>query len=78
MVAGSQNAAGVSLVVLKELPRLQERDLSRGRFGSGGGRGGFGDRGRSGGRFSGGGRRGGFSDRRNDRFSRGGRGGSRW
>ncbi|KAJ4706150.1 DEAD-box ATP-dependent RNA helicase [Melia azedarach] len=77
-LSGSQNAAGVSLVVLKELPRLQERDLSRGRFGSGGGRGGFGDRGRSGGRFSGGGRRGGFSDRRNDRFSRGGRGGSRW
>ncbi|XP_057481806.1 DEAD-box ATP-dependent RNA helicase 7-like isoform X3 [Actinidia eriantha] len=75
---GQENAAGVSLDVVKELPRLQERDQSRGgRFGSGG-RGGFADR-RSGGggRFSGG--RGGFSDRRNDRFSKGGsRNNSKW
>ncbi|PSR93392.1 DEAD-box ATP-dependent RNA helicase [Actinidia chinensis var. chinensis] len=74
-LAGQENAAGVSLDVVKELPCLQERDQSRGgRFGSGG-RGGFGDR-RSGGggRFSGG--RGGFSDRRNDRFSKGFSGGS--
>lgn len=69
VVAGQENAANVSLEVVKELPPLQERDQSRGgRFG--GGRGGFADR-RSGGRFSGGrGGRGGFSDRRNDRFSR--------
>ncbi|GFY84269.1 DEAD box RNA helicase [Actinidia rufa] len=80
-LAGQENAAGVSLDVVKELPRLQERDQSRGgRFG-GGGRGGFADR-RSGGggRFSGGrAGRGGFSDRRNDRFSKGGsRNNSKW
>ncbi|GLT84090.1 hypothetical protein SLE2022_023410 [Rubroshorea leprosula] len=82
-LSGAENAAGVSLdVVKKELPRLQERDQSRGRFGFGsGGRGGFGDRngGRGGGRFSGGrGGRGGFggsSDRRNNRFSNGWSGG---
>ncbi|PSS33128.1 DEAD-box ATP-dependent RNA helicase [Actinidia chinensis var. chinensis] len=77
-LAGQENAAGVSLDVVKELPRLQERDQSRGgRFGRGG-RGGFADR-RSGGggRFSGG--RGGFSDRRKDRFSKGGsRNNSKW
>lgn len=78
--SGANNAANVSLEVLKQLPPLQEREQSRGRFG-GGGRGGFG--GRGGNRFSGG-RGGGFSDRRNDRFSggsRGGRGrggGNRW
>lgn len=78
--SGADNAANVSLEVLKQLPPLQERDQSRGRFG-GGGRGGFG--GRGGNRFSGG-RGGGFSDRRNDRFSGGsgggkGRGsGNRW
>ncbi|XP_015877985.2 DEAD-box ATP-dependent RNA helicase 7 [Ziziphus jujuba] len=82
-LAGQENAANVSLEVLKALPSLQEKDR---RFGSGGGdRGGF--RGR-GGKFSfgRGGRDGGFSDRRNDRFSdrsgrgRGGRGrgGKRW
>ncbi|KAI8540314.1 hypothetical protein RHMOL_Rhmol09G0253100 [Rhododendron molle] len=67
-LSGQENAAGVSLEVVKELPRLQQRDESRGgRFGSGGW---------GGGRFSGGrGGRGGFSDRRNDRFSGGGRGG---
>lgn len=72
---GQDNAAGVSLDVVKTLPRLQDRDQARaGRFGSGG-RGGFSDRrfgsgGRGG--FSGGrGGRGGFSDRRNDRFSKG-------
>ncbi|GKV33686.1 hypothetical protein SLEP1_g42160 [Rubroshorea leprosula] len=83
LLPGAENAAGVSLnVVKKELPRLQERDQSRGRFGFGsGGRGGFGDRngGRGGGRFSGGrGGRGGFggsSDRRNNRFSNGWSGG---
>lgn len=78
--SGADNAANVSLEVLKQLPPLQEREQSRGRFG-GGGRGGFG--GRGGNRFSGG-RGGGFSDRRNDRFSGGSRGskgrggGNRW
>ncbi|KAI7745466.1 hypothetical protein M8C21_010482 [Ambrosia artemisiifolia] len=70
-LAGQENAAGVSLEVVKELPQLQEKEQSRGRFGSGGG-GGF-SRGRGGGGgFSRGGRGG---DRRNDRFSRGGGGG---
>ncbi|KAK4436347.1 DEAD-box ATP-dependent RNA helicase 7 [Sesamum alatum] len=60
-LAGQENAAGVSLEVVKSLPPLQEREQSRGRFGGrgggGGGRGGFSDR-----RFSGGrGGRGGFS-----------------
>ncbi|OUZ99493.1 Helicase [Macleaya cordata] len=52
-LAGQENAANVSIEVLKELPRLQEREQqqSRGRFGGGGGGGGrFGGR-----RFSGGG-----------------------
>ncbi|XP_052186081.1 DEAD-box ATP-dependent RNA helicase 7 [Diospyros lotus] len=78
-LAGQENAQGVSLEVVKALPRLQERDQSRGgRFGSGS-RGGFADRRGGGGRFSGGrgGRGGGFSDRRNDRFSKGGRGNNR-
>ncbi|XP_074379508.1 DEAD-box ATP-dependent RNA helicase 7-like [Apium graveolens] len=67
-LSGQENAAGVSLTVVKELPELQEKEQqSRGRFGVG--RGGYG------GRFSGG-RGGGFNDRRNDRFS-GGRGGGR-
>ncbi|MFS7958608.1 putative RNA helicase [Helianthus anomalus] len=70
---GQENAAGVSLEVVKELPQLQEKEQSRGRFGGGGG-GGF-SRGRGGGGgFSRGGRGG---DRRNDRFSRGGGGGGR-
>ncbi|KAG6657062.1 hypothetical protein I3843_04G058400 [Carya illinoinensis] len=73
-LAGQENAANVSLEVLKALPSLQEREQSRGgRFGSGG-RGGFGDR--SGGRFSGGrggrgGGGGGFSGRGNNRFNNG-------
>ncbi|CAK9161036.1 unnamed protein product [Ilex paraguariensis] len=73
-LAGQENAAGVSLEVVKSLPQLQERDQSRGgRFGNGG-RGGFADRrGGRGGRFSGG--RGGFSDRGNQRFSKGPTGG---
>ncbi|KAK8503928.1 hypothetical protein V6N12_019097 [Hibiscus sabdariffa] len=64
-LAGAENAANVSLEVLKDvLPPLQQRDESRGRFG--GGRGGFGNRNGGGGMFSGGrGGRGGFSDRRN-------------
>lgn len=72
--SGQQNAANVSLEVVKELPRLQEREQSRGgRFGGGG-------RGFSGGgnRFSGG--RGGgnrFSGGRGGRGN-GGRGGRRW
>ncbi|KAL7183924.1 hypothetical protein ACSBR2_026155 [Camellia fascicularis] len=79
-LAGQENAAGVSLEVVKTLPALQEREQSRGgRFGGGGFSGG---RGGGGGRFSGGrgGRGGNFSDRRNDRFGgRGGRGGkSKW
>ncbi|KAH0686300.1 hypothetical protein KY289_017052 [Solanum tuberosum] len=70
-----KNAQGVSLEVVKELPRLQEKDQSRGgRFG--GGRGGFSDR-RNGGRFSGGRGRG-----RGGRGGGGGRGygnlGRRW
>ncbi|GAB4826010.1 DEAD-box ATP-dependent RNA helicase 7 [Ancistrocladus abbreviatus] len=85
-LAGQGNAANVSIEVLKALPRLQERDSSRGgRFGGGGGRGGFGGRGGSngGGRFSGGrgGRSDGFSNRSKDRFSngfKGGRGRGRW
>lgn len=76
--SGQENAANVSLEVLKALPRLQQRDQSRGgRFGDGGGRGGGNRFGRGGG-----GRNGRFS---NDRFSngggRGGRGnwgGKRW
>ena len=61
------NAANVSIEVLKALPSLQERDQSRGRFG--GGRGG-------GNRFSGGRGGGGrFSNDRNGRFSNNSRGG---
>ncbi|KAJ8752766.1 hypothetical protein K2173_008501 [Erythroxylum novogranatense] len=79
---GQENAANVSLEVLKTLPPLQQRDQSRGRFGNAGcGQGGFNDwngggsRFRfSGGRGSRGGRGGRFSDRRNDRFGGGGRG----
>ncbi|KAH1080490.1 hypothetical protein J1N35_020251 [Gossypium stocksii] len=65
-LTGAENAANVNLEVLKNaLPPLQQRDMSRGRFG--GGRGSFGDRNGGGSRFSGGrgGGRGGFSDRRN-------------
>ncbi|XP_057422735.1 DEAD-box ATP-dependent RNA helicase 7 [Lotus japonicus] len=66
-IDGQENAANVSLEVLKALPRLQQKDQSRGgRFGDGGGRGG--DR-SWGNRFSGG--RGGGGGR-NDRFSNGG------
>ncbi|XP_076931574.1 DEAD-box ATP-dependent RNA helicase 7-like [Bidens hawaiensis] len=78
-LAGPENAAGVSLEVVKELPQLQEKEQSRGRFGGfsvgRGGGGGFSRGGRGGGGgFSRGGRGG---DRRNDRFSRGGGGGGR-
>ncbi|KDP22369.1 hypothetical protein JCGZ_26200 [Jatropha curcas] len=79
-LAGQENAANVSLEVLKELPSLQEKDQSRGRFGGGGrGRGGFNDR-SGGNRFSGGrgGRGGGFSDRRNSFGGRGRSNGNRW
>ncbi|XP_039000185.1 DEAD-box ATP-dependent RNA helicase 7-like [Hibiscus syriacus] len=77
-LASAENAANVTLEVMKkELPRLQERNQSRGRLG--GGQGGFGDRNGGGGRFSGGrGVRGGFSDRRNDRFPGGGGGRGRY
>ncbi|KAJ7975607.1 DEAD-box ATP-dependent RNA helicase [Quillaja saponaria] len=77
-LAGQENAANVSLEVVKELPPLQEREQSRGgRFGNNG----FGFAG--GNRFSSrrGGRDGRFSGQRNDRFSngfRGGRGGKKW
>ncbi|KAJ0466162.1 putative RNA helicase [Helianthus annuus] len=74
-LAGQENATGVSLEVVKELPQLQEKEQSRGRFGGGGG-GGF-SRGRGGGGGFSRGRGGGFSDRRNDRFSRGSGGGGR-
>ncbi|GAB4858705.1 hypothetical protein Ancab_010178 [Ancistrocladus abbreviatus] len=74
-LVGQENAANVSIEVLGELPRMQERDSSRGgRFG-GGSHGGFGGRGSSsgGGRFSSGkgGWSHGFSDRIKDRFSNG-------
>ncbi|XP_071929544.1 DEAD-box ATP-dependent RNA helicase 7-like isoform X2 [Coffea arabica] len=70
-VKGQEGAGGVSLDVVKLLPRLQDRDQVRGgRFGSGG-RGGFSDRRGGGNRFSGGrGGRGGSSDRRNGQFSK--------
>lgn len=73
--AGQENAANVSLEVVKALPSLQEKEQSRGRFG---GRGGNSNRFSSGRGSWGGGR--GSSDRRNDRFSnRGrGRGGKKW
>ena len=80
-LAGQENAANVSLEVLKALPPLREREQPRGRFGSGGG---FSGGSRfSGGRGGRGGGGGGFSGRRNDRFgSSGGRGrgntGKRW
>ncbi|XP_068650332.1 DEAD-box ATP-dependent RNA helicase 7-like [Aristolochia californica] len=88
-LAGQGNADDVTIEVLKELPPLQEKDQSRGRFGDqfrggngrggrfGGGRGGsFDRRGNSGGgRFSGG-RGSGFSGGRGSGFS-GGRGNSR-
>ncbi|CAL0303555.1 unnamed protein product [Lupinus luteus] len=68
-ITGQQNAANVSLEVVKALPQLQERDQSKvSRYGGGG-------RGFGGNRF--GGRGGG----RNSRFSGGyggGRGGKRW
>ncbi|OIV98938.1 hypothetical protein TanjilG_07373 [Lupinus angustifolius] len=74
-ITGQQNAANVSLQVVKALPRLQERDQSKvGRYGGGGGGGrGFNDR-------SGGNRFGGRGGGRNGRFSNGfggGRGGNR-
>ncbi|KAL0304160.1 UNVERIFIED_CONTAM: DEAD-box ATP-dependent RNA helicase 7 [Sesamum radiatum] len=77
-LAAKKNAAGIKLEEVKSLPRLRERDQSRGgRYGSGG-RGGFsnGRGGFSGGRGGGGGR-GSFSNRKDGRFSggRGGRGG---
>ncbi|KAK9063235.1 hypothetical protein SSX86_017105 [Deinandra increscens subsp. villosa] len=77
-LAGQENGGGVRLVVVKELPPLQEREQSRGRYGDGCGgfgnrRGGGGGGGRGGG-FSQGGRVS-FSDRRNDRFPRGSGGG---
>ncbi|KAL1356122.1 hypothetical protein HN51_008106 [Arachis hypogaea] len=77
-LTGQQKAGNVSLEVLKTLPRLQEREQSRGgRFG--GGRG-FNDR-NGGNRFGrGGGRNGRFGQ--NDRFSNGrgnfNKGGKRW
>ncbi|CAL1405117.1 unnamed protein product [Linum trigynum] len=55
-LAGAENAANVSLEVVKTLPPLQERDQSRPRFGGGGGGGG---RGGGGGGGRGGGGRGG-------------------
>ncbi|KAJ9553241.1 hypothetical protein OSB04_017286 [Centaurea solstitialis] len=79
-LAGQENAGGVSLVVVKALPQLQEREQSRGRFADG--RGGYGNRrgggggGGGGGGYSRGGRVG-YSDRRNDRFPRGPGGGGR-
>lgn len=64
-LSGQENAAGVSLEVVKSLPQLKEREQPRGRFGGGG----YGGRGGGySGRFSGG-RGGGFN-----RGSFGGRG----
>ncbi|KAI3720784.1 hypothetical protein L2E82_31778 [Cichorium intybus] len=74
-LAGQENASGVSLEVVKELPQLQEREQTRGRFG-GGGRGGYGgDRRGSGGGFSRGGRGGGGGFSRGFGGGGGGRGG---
>ncbi|PPD94242.1 hypothetical protein GOBAR_DD08718 [Gossypium barbadense] len=75
-LAGAENANNVRLETLKKkLPRLQERDQSRGRFSGGRGDRSGGGGSCGGGKFSGGrGGRGGFSDRVNDRFSGGGRG----
>ncbi|XP_075484208.1 DEAD-box ATP-dependent RNA helicase 7-like [Primulina tabacum] len=65
-LAGQENAAGVSLEVVKSLPSLQQKEqASGGRFGGGGGRGGGGYSGRRNGGFSGG--RGGFPNRRGAR-----------
>ncbi|XP_057528268.1 DEAD-box ATP-dependent RNA helicase 7 [Amaranthus tricolor] len=67
-LVGSENAAQVRLEVVKALPKLQERDVSRGRFGNY--RGGY--SGSGGPRFGGRGNRGGYSDQRNNnRFSNG-------
>lgn len=69
-IVGSENAAGVSLEVVKALPPLEEKDTSRGRFGNY--RGGYSGRDGGGPRFGGrGGRGGGFSDRRNNGYSNG-------
>ncbi|XP_073020037.1 DEAD-box ATP-dependent RNA helicase 7-like [Primulina eburnea] len=58
-LAGQENAAGVSLEVVKSLPSLQQKEqASGGRFGGGGGRGGGGYSGR---------RNGGFPNRRGAR-----------
>ncbi|CAL1405116.1 unnamed protein product [Linum trigynum] len=70
-LAGAENAANVSLEVVKTLPPLQERDQSRPRFGGGGGGGGRGYGGQGGGGFRFGGRGGGGGGR-----GGGGRGGS--
>ncbi|KAL1555025.1 DEAD-box ATP-dependent RNA helicase 7 [Salvia divinorum] len=75
-IAEQKNHSGVSLEVVKSLPRLQEREQVRGGggFGGGGRGGGYSER-RDGRLFGVRGGRGGFPDRRNDRFSRGGGGG---
>ncbi|KAL9225258.1 hypothetical protein vseg_001205 [Gypsophila vaccaria] len=71
-LAGQKNAEQMSLEVVKTLPRLQERDSSRGRSGNGRGGGGS-SRGGGGSKFGGrgGGRNNGFSDRRNSGFGKG-------
>ncbi|CAN8264689.1 unnamed protein product [Cochlearia groenlandica] len=65
IAAGQKNAGSISLEVVKELPKLQEREPMQRRYGRGGGSG-------SGGRFSRGGRGG-----SGGRFGRGGGGGGR-
>ncbi|WZZ37216.1 hypothetical protein YC2023_020617 [Brassica napus] len=56
IAAGQKNAGSMSLVVVKEMPKLQEREPVQRRYGGGGGR--FGRGGGGGGRFGRGGGRG--------------------
>ncbi|KAJ4887752.1 DEAD-box ATP-dependent RNA helicase 7 [Raphanus sativus] len=58
IAAGQKNAGSLSLEVVKELPKLQEREPVQRRFGGGGGRFGRGGGGGGGGRFGRGGGRG--------------------
>ncbi|KAI9117734.1 hypothetical protein K1719_011149 [Acacia pycnantha] len=75
-LTGSENASNVSLEVLEELPSLQEREQSRGRFGGGRGSRGGGNR-FSGGRFFND-RNGRFSNNSGGRRGRGNFGAKRW
>ncbi|CAN0891610.1 DEAD-box ATP-dependent RNA helicase 7 [Linum grandiflorum] len=67
-LTGAENAANVTLEVVKILPALEEKDQSRARFGGGGGRG-------YGGGYGGGSRFGGRGGGRGGGYGGGGRGG---